>query len=215
MSWHYKTAGYSPWGFPQGSTEADENALEICNILRGRGWSDNAIAGVLGNMQYESRMNPWQWESDDPLSINDTWAIANDTTHGYGLTQFTPSGKYINSTYAQSYAGYQPYFSDRAGGTGEGEAQTIFIDEHADYIPTAQFPMSYASFKVYTGTPYECANIWWKNYERSASPTFPTARGDSANYYYNLITGTPYFDEIPMYGYFLIKKRRKRGYYNI
>ena len=211
MAWHVKTTG----GYSQGSTEANENALEICSILRGRGWSDNAIAGVLGNMQYESGLNPWRWESDDVLSITDTYTIEHSTSHGYGLTQFTPAGKYIYSPYAQGYAEYAPNFSDHTGNATDGIAQTKFVDEHADYIPTTQFPMSYASFKVYTGTPYECANIWWKNYERSASPTFPTARGDSANYYYNLITGTPYFDEIPMYGYFLIKKRKKRGYYNI
>ena len=212
MAWHNKPAGGS-WGWTEGSTEADENALEICNILRGRGWSDNAIAGVLGNIQHEGLMNPWQWEGNNPLSINDTYDIEHSTSHGYGLTQFTPSGKYINSPYAQALSGYQPYFSDRTGGALEGEAQTIFIDEHADYYPTTQFPISYANFKIYTGTPAECAEIWWKNYERSGSPTFPTIRASSANYYYNLITGTPYEDyHVPMYGFFLLKKRKRRGF---
>lgn len=210
MAWHVQVTG----GYAQGSTEANENALEICNILRGRGWSDNAISGVLGNMQYESGINPWRWESDDVLSITDTSTIATSTSHGYGLTQFTPAGKYIYSSYAQGYAEYAPNFSDHTGNATDGIAQTIFVDEHADYIPTTQFPMSYASFKVYTGTPYECANIWWKNYERSASPTFPTARGDSAAYYYNLITGSPYIDDdVAMWGCALMKKRRRRGFF--
>ena len=210
MAWHCKPTG---WGYAQGSVEADENALEICNILRARGWSDNAIAGVLGNMQHEGVMNPWQWEGDTPLASTDIWDIEH-AAKGYGLTQFTPSGKYINSPYAQATAGYGPKFSDTQGSTLDGASQVVFVDEHADYYPTSYFPISYAQFKVFTGTPAQAAEIWWRNYERSAAPTFPTIRATSADYYYNLITGSPYIDDdVPMYGFFLMKKRRRRGFF--
>ena len=35
-----------------------DNAQYIADYLYARGWTQNAIAGILGNMQRESTMNP-------------------------------------------------------------------------------------------------------------------------------------------------------------
>ena len=40
-----------------------DNAQYIADYLNARGWTQNAIAGILGNMQRESTMNPGLWES--------------------------------------------------------------------------------------------------------------------------------------------------------
>lgn len=40
------------------------NATYIYNALINDGWTLNAIAGMLGNMQSESAINPGRWQSD-------------------------------------------------------------------------------------------------------------------------------------------------------
>ena len=43
--------------------EMQENVNEIYTYLNGKGWTTNAIAGLLGNMQRESTINPGLWQS--------------------------------------------------------------------------------------------------------------------------------------------------------
>ena len=57
--------------------------------FRRRGWSVNAIAAVLGNMQSESGINPGIWEMLTPEYIPEYGRES-----GYGLTQWTPYTKY-------------------------------------------------------------------------------------------------------------------------
>ena len=43
--------------------EMQENVNEIYTYLNGKGWTTNAIAGLLGNIQRESTINPGLWQS--------------------------------------------------------------------------------------------------------------------------------------------------------
>ena len=63
-------------------SEMKNNAEMFYDRMRGYGFSLNAIAGILGNVQYESSINPGIWESLDPYE------------GGYGLVQWTPYTKY-------------------------------------------------------------------------------------------------------------------------
>lgn len=158
MAWHNKKTG----AYARDSPEAYDNALTAWGIMGKLGWSLNAFCGVYGNMEYESGFNPWRWQSDDVLpSTGSPW-----TNHGYGLVQFTPAAKYIDSPEAQSMTGYGPSFSDREGFPDDGTAQINFIDQYADYYPTSQYPLSYADFKVTTMDAGEAAVAWLYNYER-------------------------------------------------
>lgn len=79
------------------------NARYIYQYLSNEGWTLNAIAGILGNMQVESKMSPWSWQGTIEGSI-----INDDETHtlnmsvlagkspGYGLVQWTPYSKYTD-----------------------------------------------------------------------------------------------------------------------
>lgn len=60
------------------------NARYIHKYLKDRGWSNNAIYAMLGNMEEESSINPGKWE------------VTNNTAKGYGLTQWTPMTKYTS-----------------------------------------------------------------------------------------------------------------------
>jgi hypothetical protein len=66
--------------------EMKVNANYIYNYLTLNGWSKNAIAGILGNMQSESSINPSIWQS-----LNE-----GNLEGGFGLVQWTPATKYID-----------------------------------------------------------------------------------------------------------------------
>lgn len=177
-SWHAKTTG----GYDRTDTEAIENALCAYKYLLTKGWTLNAFCGMWGNVEYESGYNPWRWESDSVPSYPST------PSYGYGLPQFTPSSKYISSPYAQSYTGYSPNWSDHAGTPDDGAAQIQFIDEHADYYPTATYDLSYSVYKISTYSAGLMAKAWLYNYERPADPgATENDRAAAAEYWYDLL----------------------------
>lgn len=88
MSWHAKVK----WGYDIESAEGKENIGEITRYLRGRNYTDEAIAGIVGNMAAESGLNPWRWESEEV-----------DYRYGYGLFQYTPASSYINGGFTNPY----------------------------------------------------------------------------------------------------------------
>lgn len=69
--------------------EMDNNALEVWRCLSGYGCTVNGVAGILGNMQAESTVNPGIWESLTPTTTP-------DVSVGYGLCQWTPWNKYAD-----------------------------------------------------------------------------------------------------------------------
>lgn len=62
--------------------ERDSNAFLFFQYFFSRGWSIPAIAGMLGNIQVESGVNPGIWENMEEYG------------GGYGLVQWTPYTKY-------------------------------------------------------------------------------------------------------------------------
>ena len=82
MTWHAQPSG----GYLYETVENYDNSMEIYSILSGQGFSIASIAGVCGNAQHESGLNPWRWQGD---SIN------SDYSNGYGLLQWTPATGYI------------------------------------------------------------------------------------------------------------------------
>ena len=74
-------------------SQMDGNAQHIADFLTEKGWTRNAIAGMLGNMQRESNINPGLWES-----LN-----YGNTSGGFGLTQWTPATKYLNWAQERGY----------------------------------------------------------------------------------------------------------------
>ena len=72
-----------------GEESMRNNVRLIVPFFRNEGWTDNAIAGMLGNMQTESSINPNLWQG------REIPADPTTTDKGYGLTQWTPARKLI------------------------------------------------------------------------------------------------------------------------
>ena len=118
MAWHAKPSG----SYSVNSTEWQDNVDQIYALLSST-WTLEAIAGMAGNMQAESGMNPWRWQSD---SVSLT-----SSSKGYGLPQFTPAYGYIED-YGVNAPGYAPNLSTSSvtsgASAGDGRAQIYVID---------------------------------------------------------------------------------------
>lgn len=175
------------WGDEQNSSHALNlaqmkiNADFIYFYLTAQGWTVEAISGLLGNMEWESSINPGRWQSNN----------VGNYSGGYGLVQWTPATNYTN------WSGIVGDFS-----TMDNNLSRIMYElaNNLQYIPTASYPLSFSDFTTSTQTPYylACAFAW--NYERSAVVISGTEeekealrerRGGSANSWYAYLTGSP------------------------
>lgn len=200
MTWHTKEIG----GYTRTSQEAYDNCLEIYGLLHSKGWTLNAVVGVLGNMESESGYNPWRWQSDIVLASTDDYRTQN--AHAYGLVQFDPASKYIDN--ASTYAGYGPKFSDTAGRNTDGVAQILFINDRADYIPIGIYP-PYNEYKVNTNTPAWNAECWFRCYERG---TWDAGRIAAAQYWFETLGGVVPPTPAGKLPYWLLKKIRNNNF---
>lgn len=148
-------------------SEMEINAQYIFSFFKNKGWSNNAIAGILGNMQAESSLNPGRWQSED---------IGN-TSGGYGLVQWTPASKYLE------------WVSGDASTMDNNLSRIIYeIENGLQWIPTDEYPLSFASFTTSTETPSYLASAFLKCYERAGVEVEAT-RQANANEWYAFLTG--------------------------
>lgn len=157
------------------------NATYIFSYLKDKGWSTNAIAGLLGNMQHESAINPGRWQS------NKVGAMSG----GYGLVQWTPASKYIN--WCTSMGKSDPSEMDN-----NLDRLIYELENGKQYYKTSAYPLTFKQFVKSEESPYylACAFAW--NYERShtvlygsdsAKESLRQKRGGSANTWYEYLTG--------------------------
>ncbi len=146
------------------------NALYIWTKLKEAGWTENAIAGVLGNMQSESTINPGLFENRDYGNMDG----------GYGLVQWTPASKYFN------WAGTTP-----ANDNIDKQIDRILYEvEHNIQWLNSQDPKgrTFKQFTQSTDSPYDLAMAFITAYERPANPNQPI-RGQQALYWFNELSG--------------------------
>ena len=162
MSW---TIG----NFALSQAQMNANATEVYKYFSEKGWTLNAIAGILGNMQSESYINPGVWQS----------LIAGNYSGGFGLVQWTPATNYTNWATANGY------------GITDPNGQLYWIDalsaSTGQWIPTASYNMSWSAFKTSGQSPEYLASAFLKNFERAGVEVESTRR-TQARYYYNLLS---------------------------
>lgn len=152
--------------------EMEGNAEFICSVFLANGWSVNAIAAMLGNMESESGINPGIYENLDSAS----------TTNGFGLVQWTPNTKY--KTWANEN-GYGGNYGDIVGQVARIRYE---VENNIQWISTDKYPLSFKEFTTSGKSPEYLAQAFLYNYERPASLDQP-ARSTQARKWYNFIQG--------------------------
>lgn len=156
----------------------EEEALNNCRVFwsyfKSKGWSLNAVCGILGNSWYESTVNPNRWQGDDPWhQPPDQW--------GFGLVQWTPYTKIIS------------WLEERVGlndvsqfGVAECDRIQWEMENNQQWIATANYPESFREYSTTTKDPYTCAIEFLANYERPFDPNQPE-RGTKAQELYDYL----------------------------
>lgn len=146
------------------------NATYLMGEFINHGWSKNAIAGMLGNMERESTINPGVWQN-----LNE-----GNMSGGYGLVQWTPASNYITWASNNNYP---------IGDINGQIARIIYeLENNLQYIPTNQYPMSFREFTVSTESPEYLASVFLHNYER-AGVGAEEERRQNARYWYDNLDG--------------------------
>lgn len=181
------------------TAEQQNNAQIIANYLLKRGWTLNAIAAILGNMEAESTINPGIWESltSDPQ----TFYNANGRWPGFGLVQWTPYTKYTNWAGTGSTTGSWYKQLDRI---------IYEMENNIQYYPTVNYPETFREFSQSTKSAYYLAGAFLFNYERPAAQyADPEKRGKLGEKWYNYLLTVPGLGglRLPVWLLFKLKER--------
>lgn len=151
------------------------NAQYILNYLRAKGWTKNAICGVLGNMQIESTVNPGRWR------VLGNGNSENNMDNGFGLVQWTPAKRYFDWTQK----------NDLPAVYMDSELQRLLYEVKTpgeQYIPTSDYNLTFSEFIKSIKSAYYLACAFSRNYERPADPNQCDTRGKKAEEWFNSLT---------------------------
>lgn len=148
------------------TAQMEVNAKYIYSYLSNKGWTKNAIAGMLGNMQAESSLNPGRWQSEN----------VGNTSGGYGLVQWTPATNYLN--WCDSEGRSDPSEMDN------NLARIIYeLANNLQWIATSEYNLTFKEFSQSTQTPEYLASAFLKCYERAGVEVESTRRSNALAWY--------------------------------
>lgn len=179
-----------------GKAGMENNAAIIDAFLSDCGWSKNAIAAILGNMQPESGINPARWENEN----------VGNLSGGLGLVQWTPATKLIN--WVEEECEDEDYLS----GDNQLLRLQYELENGLQYAPTAGFPESFYSWATSYKNPGYLAAAFMKNYERPAKQGWGVQiqRAKNARQWYMFLTGSDPGGWLPP-GFIVAMKKSKEG----
>lgn len=174
--------------------EMKVNATFIWWYLSRYGWTMNAVAGMLGNMQVESTINPGIWQN---LAVN--------VGPAFGLVQWDPFTKYTDWC---AENGLDPAEMTSA-------LKRIMYEEAngLQFYETDAYPLSFSDFKRSTAEPDYLGRAFLYNYERPAEPD-PVTRGNNATFWYDFLkslgdfSGSSQRKGMPLWMMFIASRRR-------
>ena len=166
MGWHYvDTNAYNALTQSQMEDNVDEIYAQLYSNYT---WTVNAICGVLGNMQYESQLNPAQTEHGYPTG---------SMRHGYGLVQWTPASKIKNWLRENNHSIYSGYW----------QVYYLANEYSTEWISTPNYPESFQEF-AHSGQSVDyLTHCFFENYERGK---WNNDRVEMAEDWYRYIMGT-------------------------
>lgn len=162
--WYMSNAYLDTYG-----DEMTGNAYMVYSYFRDLGFSNEAIAGLLGNMQQESTINPGLWQN------------IQSQTGGYGLVQWTPASGWFD------YAAANNIDITDADESGDGQCACVNnCTNDGQWIPTSSYPYSWSEFAQLTDV-HEAVKAFLYEYERAGTPALQN-RLDYSDHWYDVIT---------------------------
>lgn len=150
------------------------NASYIYNFFHAKGWTNKAIASILGNMTTESSLNPGRWQSDN----------VGNYYGGYGLVQWTPATNYTNNAYLGN---------NYSGDPSEMDSQLNYIlyelENNLQWITTDDYPISFKEFTQSNKSITYLTTAFLKNYERAGVENLDHRIEWSEKWYEFILTG--------------------------
>ena len=158
-----------------GSDGMTNNAGIIKDYFHNNGWTMNAIAAIVGNMQVESGINPGRWENDD----------VGNLSGGFGLVQWTPATKlrdWIDSTYGGG---------DYTNGDYQLDRIIYELENGLQYSPEKGFNETFSEWSISNKKPGYLAAAFLCNYEKAANTGWSAqiSRARIAEKWYKTFTG--------------------------
>lgn len=158
---------------PLTDDEMRTNGYIFASYMMARGFTLNAVCGMLGNIQAESRVNPGAWQG----YINPFPTPAGN--YGFGLTQWTPYTKFTE------WAG-----DDYMSGNKQCDRLVWERDNGQQFYPTSAYNITFKDFAWSYKTPEYLAAAFLYNYERPAVYNTAT-RQKYAREWYNYLNAYP------------------------
>ena len=154
--------------------EMRNNAYVFYSTMFFKDFTLSAIAGMLGNIEIESNINPGLWQSLKEGNYNG----------GYGLVQWTPATNYTDWANANGYDITDGYY------------QCVWLDEETansgQWIETTSYPISWEEFRKSTKEPDYLALVFLKNFERAGVEKEEERKKNALKWYAYLQTLSPY-----------------------
>lgn len=153
--------------------EMQNNAKCVWGYLHSKGWSLQAVCGMLGNMQSESTINPNRWETDTPYP-------QPVERRGFGLIQWTPwtiMTEYLGNAKVSDYGNLECEYLDFERRTNPGGC---WIDQG--------YGLTYDQYAHSTMDAGDLALIYLANRERPADPYQPV-RATQAREWFTYLSG--------------------------
>ena len=151
MAWIYDIDDKTRWGYGGAwdhmSANQKNNVDIIYSLCSQAGMTKEALAGMLGNMDAESYINPGQGEIG--------WNMSPQ--YGLGIIQWTPN-HHIGSNPLQDYA-------SAVGGAwfdGNIQIQKILTGEPGSWLTTSQYPYTWAEFCALTDYEEATKAYFWE-----------------------------------------------------
>lgn len=168
------------------TTQMKDNVDVLVPIMRNKGWTDNAIAAMLGNWQSECTINPNRPQNS---------GYPDNRAGGFGFAQWTPWGNKIGWYCDQHGIGYN---TSDINPMSAIETQLDYHDYECRYglqgtgrktwYSNHGYNYSWDGFLASTDRPSQLANAYYWQYERSAAGSSGT-RPAQAEQWYTYITG--------------------------
>ena len=188
---------YNPFNTPLTTEQKETNAQFVWSYLGARGWTLDAVSGLLGNMEAESTINPNRVET---VAI-DRWP--NWGNYGFGSAQWTPwytrqksDGTWYdpanyhgsdNPTYGY-WAELNGYTvaADGSGTIGNFEPQLDYLNAN---LGTGAGKTWVSNYKLAVAGPEQAAKDFYVYYERSEVGTWGD-RPERARRWYDFLSGS-------------------------